>query len=543
MGGVTWTPLDGKLPKHGTRDGPYRYDATLADAAVAWYPKYLRLPDAARRFSFEPWQEFYIRALDGWVTSGRSVSRAGMPILRGRSRHRYHGGHIEIARGNGKSTFGAGRGVKGLIGDGRLSPFVLGAGTDVDNAGIIFRAAAAMVRADPRLMRRLRIIDSRRRIIRRHAEGFYRIIGAEAKHAHGYHPSLIIIDDLQAQPSEEFIRVLRSSQVTIDDPLMLAFLTAGYDESTIAWEEHVHAKRVLEDPSLDEGLLAMIFAASADDDFEDPATWLKANPNLGVTVSEDFIRGKVREMTERPARRNEILRLHFNVWTEGEFAPWIPADIWSRVGGSAAPDLAKRRCFVGIMAASAIDVAAVVYVFPPERGDGYRVVMEGFVPEDQLARLEARDNITYRQWIADGWLTTTPGDVRDDATIAASIAKHAKTDWSMEAIACNPRGAANLMTLLTGKGLDVVGVLPSFGVMSPAMTELERLTRAHEIAHGGNRYLGWQIGNVQARVNADGDLKIDVEKSSGPVSGPIALVVALGQAMAGEAEPMVAFGS
>ena len=523
-----WTPADG-LPKHGTVDGPYLYDENRAAQSVAWYAKYLRIPDEARAFTLEPWQSNYISALDGWITAPVSTSIDG-PTTRGRVAHRFTKGHIEIARGNGKSTFGAGRGIKGLIGDGRLAPFVLGAGTDVDNAGIIFSAAASMARDDKRLKKRLAVVDSRRRILRKKAKGLYRIIGAEAKHAHGYHPSLLIVDDLQAQPSAEFIRVLHSAQATIDDPLMLSFMTAGYDESTIGFEEHSHALRVVNDAALDENLLVAIYAADKDDDFESPAVWRKANPNLGVTVSESFIRSRVREMMARPSTRPEILRLHFNIWTEAQFSAWMPSDVWTASAGAVTPSLRERACFVGVSATSAIDVACVAYVFPPVDGDGWRVKMDAFVPAGSVDRLEVRDGVSYQSWLREGWMVATDGDTRDDAAIVASVVRRA-AEYEVRQVAVNPRGSAGMMTVLDGEGLEVIAVLPAFAAMSPAMTALEHMALSRSFAHGGDRFLAWQMGNVQARKNSDGDLKIDAEKSSGPVAGPTALCMALSRAL------------
>jgi phage terminase large subunit-like protein len=90
----------------------------------------------------------------------------------------------------------------------------------------------------------------------------------------------------------------------------------------------------------------------------------------------------------------------------------------------------------------------------------------------------------------------------------------------------------------------VTSVLPSFAAMSPAMNELEKLVRAKQIAHGGNRLLAYGMRNLQARRNLDGDLKPDPERSSGNIAGPVALLMALARVLAGaaEAEPLVAWG-
>ena len=526
-----------KLPRHGTRDGPYRYDAGLAEAAVAFFRKFLRVPNmsgALVAFDPQPWQADYLRALYGWrhATTGR---------------RRFHRGLIAVARGNGKSTTGAGIGIKGLVGEGNATPLVLGAGTDKENAGIIFSAASTMALADKRLKSRLLVRPASKRILRRAQKGssrpgrgLYRVLAADATHAHGFHPTTLFVDDLQAQPDEELIDVLSTGQGPVADPLAMFFMTAGLNRATIGWQEWEHAQRVLEDPGLDEELLPAIFACDKDDDFDDPAVWLKANPSMGVTLREDYLRGQVKIMHTQPSKRPAILRLNFNVWTEGEFTAWIEPEAWRASAGITPSweELAGRPCFVGVSAASVTDLACVVYFFPPHTDRktgataGYATVMETFVPRDSIPKLEVRDKIAYRAWLEEGWLIDTPGDVRDDVAIRLSIQRRAATPVSITEVGINPRGTANLMTLLDGAGLSVVQVLPSFTAMAPAMTEVERLVMERALKHGGNRVLAWMMGNAQARANADGDLKLDVEKSSGNVSGPMAMMMAVSRSLA-----------
>jgi phage terminase large subunit-like protein len=532
---VSWSPLDRKLPRHGARDGIYVFDAHEGEAAVRIVEKYLTIPKGPRLgqpFKLEPWQQFSWRAFYGWRHRSNHMRRY-KKLLRATGRH------------NGKSTEGAAFGIKSLIADGVLSPLVIGAGTDRENAGIIFTAASTMVTADRRLRRRLLVRAAAKRILRRvrpgspiPGQGMYRVLAADATHSHGYHPTAKIIDDLQAQASREFMAVLDSSQGEEGgDPLSVSFMTAGFDRDTIGWEEWEHAQRVLQDPSLDEELLADLYYCDADDDFEDPATWIKANPNIGVSVSQAFIAGRVREMIERPSKRPEILRLHFNVWTEGEFIAWVPPEVWRATEGEYDEEqLAGRQCFVGVSAVSLTDLASVSYVFPPSKGSGWVVVQDTFVPEDSISKLEQRDRFSYRGWLADGWLEATEGDQRDDARIVASIDERARDDkFIVTEIAVNPRNSANIMTLLQGRGFDVVQVLPGYGQMSPAMNEAERMIYAKdELAHGGNPILGWMMGNLQKKENPDGDIKPDVEKSAGNISGGIAMLMALSRGIADE---------
>lgn len=521
MPALSWTIRD-KLPRHGARDGDYRFDATEGERACRFFERRIRIPEgdhAHERYILPPWQEKYVRALYGW----RHAS----------GRRRYRRGLVGIARGNLKSTFGAGLSLKGLVADGQRVPKVTGAGTDRENASIIFSYASAMVRMEPALRRRLRILASTKRILQRKGQGGYHVISADATHAHGGHPTMIVFDDLQAQPSREFVGVQRTSQNTLDDYLFMEFMTAGFDRDSVGYEEWEHGLQVLEDPSLDEELLVDLYYAEAGDDLEDPAVMLKANPSLGISVREDFLRAAVKRALQRPSLRNEVMTLHFNIWVEAEFVSFIPPEAWDATAGMVDRAVLRGRpCYVGVWAASATDIACVVYVFPPEGARRrYEVVMEAFVPGSQIPRLEERDKITYRPWIDDGWLTLTEGDTIDEAAIRASIERHQSQGWEVQEVACNPRRATSLIRELDEAGFDVVPVMPSFAHMTPAIDELERAVGAKEIRHGGNRLLTRMVRSAQVRTNGDGDKKIDGERSRWHVGGVVALLMALNRTL------------
>lgn len=524
---VSWTLKD-PIPKDGDRDGPYIYDEAKAEAAVAWYPKYIRIPEgpkAGLRFELPPYQSKFTRALEGW--------------RREDGLRRYTKGLVGVGRGNAKSSWVAARSIKGLIGDGVPVPKVIIAGTDRENAGIIFSYDAVMVRKDKRLLRRLRVLDSTKRIFRKPMDGgLLRVISSDAQHAHGIHPTFLAIDDVQAQPSRDFLGVLGTSQGTVEEPLTMMCMTAGNDKESVGWEEWEHGLEVMRNPEIDEQLLVDLYYLDEGDDWENPELWIKANPNLGISVYKDFIASQVKTALRRPRLRNEILQLHFNIWPKGQYVSFIPPEAWMKSGGLI--DLrrnAMRACYVGVMATSTLDITTVAYYFPKTADRPAEVVLDSFVPEDNIKKLEERNKVSYRGWINDGWLSTTEGNVRDDGFIVKKIQDRSrKMRFAIQEVACNPRNASSLMRSLYEAGYVVEEVLPSYGNMSPAMTELEKLVEAKEIAHSGNKLLTYQMGNLQARKNSDGDVKPDAEASQGNIGGAVAMLMGISRALAADVD-------
>jgi phage terminase large subunit-like protein len=123
-------------------------------------------------------------------------------------RRAYRTCYIEVPRKNGKSEICAAIALYGLIGDGIQGAEVYSAAADRDQAALVFNVAAQMVRNDPVLSARLKIIESQKRIVDHKTGSFYRAISAEAYSKHGFNASLVIYDELHAAPNRELWDVL-----------------------------------------------------------------------------------------------------------------------------------------------------------------------------------------------------------------------------------------------------------------------------------------------------------------------------------------------
>jgi phage terminase large subunit-like protein len=94
------------------------------------------------------------------------------------------------------------------------------------------------------------------------------------------------------------------------------FTTAGYDKTSICWEEHKYAVRLLTGSIQDDTYLPIIYAADQDEDWTDPKVWARANPGLGESVKPQYLQDECNRAKESPAYQNTFRRLHLNQWTE-----------------------------------------------------------------------------------------------------------------------------------------------------------------------------------------------------------------------------------
>ena len=151
----------------------------------------------------------------------------------------------------------------------------------------------------------------------------YQVLSADAYTKHGLNAHGIIFDELHAQPNRELWDVLATSTGARSQPLTVAITTAGFDRNSICWELHEYARRIKEGVIEDDSFLPVIYAADEQDDWRDPKIWRKANPNLGVSISEDYLKRECAKAGNVPAYENTFRRLHLNQWTQQE-SRWLP---------------------------------------------------------------------------------------------------------------------------------------------------------------------------------------------------------------------------
>ena len=216
----------------------------------------------------------------------------------------------EMGRKQGKSTIGAGHGLYLLFSDNEPGSEVFSLAADRDQASVIFDIARQMAEMEPELKSRCEIY--RRSIVVPKTQSSYHVLSADAPSKHGKNSHGILFDELHAQPDRELYDVMKSSMGARRQPLMIMFTTAGYDRTSVCWEEHEYAERVAEDPALDPSYLPLIYAVDEKDDWTDPETWAKANPNLGISVKLSYLEEECRRAKDSPAYQNTFRRLYLS---------------------------------------------------------------------------------------------------------------------------------------------------------------------------------------------------------------------------------------
>ena len=505
-----------------TRDASgFVWSQAEAVKAVQFFPKMLtyhtdsHFARAGDSFNLQPWQNDYIATLYGWRTPD--------------GKRRYRESLAALPRKNGKTTIVSGLGLYELMATNRQGAQFYSAASSREQAAIIYRTAATMARQSRKLNQRLKMIDSTKRIIYQRANNFFAALASEASTMHGLMPVAVLFDELHTQKTREQYDVLRTGMGASLDPLFLSITTAGHNRTSICWEVWQYARNVRDGHNRDPHFLPMLYELKEGEDWESEATWARVNPNLGVSISIDFLRQEYQRAKESPSFENTFRNLYLNEWTE-QAIRWLPMDAWR--DSPPMPVLGNGEpCWCGLDMSTTTDITAFVKVYRTE--DGYAVVPHFWLPQDSIAKAERRDGVDYRKFAAMGLLTLTEGNVVDYTQVKQHILDTMSTD-AVQGVAYDPWNATQLSTELRAEGVPMVEFRQGFGSMSGPSKELERLVVGRKIAHGNNAILDWMAANVATQMDPAGNIKPAKDRSTGRIDGIVATIMGLGLAIAAQ---------
>ena len=510
-----WKKILRLIPDYDPIDtaGSCLFDVKAAQDALDFFPDWLKHVKgelAGEPFVLEPWESAIVANTFGWKRPDGS--------------RRYREVLLYIPRKNGKTFLAAGMLVYVMFTDKEPGAEIYSAAADREQAGLVFDQVEGMVKQEPELRNRATIYT--KSITLNDGSGTYKKISSDANTKHGYNLHMAIVDELHTQPNRELVDALETATGARRQPLIVHVTTADFDRPSICNEKYNYACRVRDGLTEDEECLPIIYEISEKDDWMNPKVWQKANPNLGVSFKRSYMERKFKKAMEIPTFENTFKRLHLNSRTE-QAVRWLILDKWDKCALLDESDFSIVKWYGGLDLASTVDIAAFVLYSP----DNDAVVPFFWVPEDTAAIREKRDKALYETWARLGLLKLTPGNVTDYDIIRNDIVKIGE-DFNIQEIAVDRWSSQQIQTQLQGDGFEMVPFGQGYASMSAPTKELERLVVAGHLRHGGHDVLRWMASNVTIEEDAAENKKPSKKKSSEKIDGIVALIMAIGRAIA-----------
>lgn len=465
-------------------------------------------------FEPEPWQVFVLSSLFGW-------------LRRSDGTRRYRKALIMVARKNGKTLLGAVIGLYCLLLDGEQGAQVINFANSLDQARILFRAAEQMRRRSSSISRKVRCVKDNLHVLE--TASFWRPLANDAGHLDGLHAHLGICDELHEHDGATY-EVVESSMGARAQPLIVSITTAGFDSEGFGAQIYEYYRDVVDPRS---GVIndeAFVYIAELDtkDDPFDESNWIKANPNLGVSVRLDYLRGEARKAQDLPRARNNFLTKHLDRWT-AQKTLWLPIDDWDKCPSSIDLEALKGcRCIAGLDLSTNTDLTSMVLIF--WEIDPIVVLPFFWLPEVNLRARSDNDRARYTDWHAGGLLELTPGNVIDYEFIEKRVEDLGR-EYRIVELAYDPFNATQTSIHLQDSGLPVVRVDQTYAQLNDACQRLEALILSHRLNHGGHSVLRWNAQNVAVKRNAHGQIRPVKDDPKRRIDGIAALVTGLARVL------------
>lgn len=501
-----------------------KFDEAAGQRVITFIEKYCRHHKgewSGRPLILEPWQKSILLSAFGWIRADGT--------------RRFRTMYMEVARKNGKSELAGALGLYLLLGDHEPGAEVYSTATKKDQARIVWKTAAEMVKKSPELKRFIKCYQSSL-VVERNSSSF-QPLSAESNTLDGLNPHGNIVDELHAHRDRGVWDVLDSAMGSRRQPMTIAITTAGiYDQDGIGWTMHDYAQKVLEQTFDDDDFFAFIAAPDEGDKPFDETTQQKANPNWGVSVKLDYMAKQAVKAQRQTGFFNEYTTKHLNSWTQ-QVKRWLNMEKWNACE-PATPPLANARelaivrekllngriCRGGLDLSSKLDLTAFVLEFENDSNE-IELICRFWLPESRVDETLKKGQRFYETWVREGWLKTTPGDVIDYEFIRAEINELSET-YKIKEIAFDPWNAVDIATRLTGDGITMVEVRQGYRTLSEPSKDIEARIIQGKVRHHNDPILRWNAANAVVITDPTGSIKPDKAKATEKIDGIAAWVMA-----------------
>lgn len=470
---------------------PYYFDIDAATHFIEFceLQKHTKGKWRGQSFVMEPWQKFAFAVPFGWKRRSDELRR-------------YRRLYVLIPRKNGKSLMGALIGLYMLLADNEGGPEVYSGATTEKQAKEVFNPAWHAVSLNPPMKTHFGInltgsYENPTGIFSPKNGGrFVALVGIPRD---GQSPSCSLIDEYHEANSSGLFDTMVTGAGAREQPIVAVITTAGTDISVPCYEMEQDAKKVLQGVMTNDEWWVILYTIDDGDDWKDFEVWKKANPNLGISVFEDFLSARHKEALDKAERQNIILCKHLNRWTSSSEA-FINMAEWDKLKKDdlKEEDFEGEECAMGMDLASKIDIAAYCKLF--KRDDKYYPFLKYYLPEKAVMRPE---NDHYRRWADEGRLIVTPGASTDYLYIEEDIKDDAKR-FQVRGLGYDPYESGYLVNNLSRWESDIIQcieVSQTAGTISGPMKDFEGLVESGNIVHDGDPILKWMVSNVVKKVS------------------------------------------
>ncbi|MFV0400476.1 MAG: terminase large subunit [Oscillospiraceae bacterium] len=406
------------LVENDLHDPEYRYDTKVAHKRIRFIEtecKHSKSPFAGKPFLLELWQKAYLEAKYSFQM-----------LIEGKWLRRFTRSLLLVARKNGKSTLCAADDNAEFF-CGNWGTAILCASNDYDQARIVFNEIDNMREASPKLRKVSRknnigiFMGNRKQrkksgkfSIQNKAE--IKMLSDRKKNKEGMNVDKATVDETHEMSDNSLVMPILQSQSTKDEPMLDEISTEGFTNDGYLDGVLKEARQVLKGEIIRKRWLIWLYTQDSESEiWQDRSSWVKSNPNLGVSKKWHFLDGLVEEAKTNAATRAFMLAKDFNIKQSG-------ATVWLQEAEIINPATFSIKDFRGAFYIAGndfmetTDLCASKLLLRRPNDPTIYFHSHYWIPEAKLER--SPDDANYRQWERDGYLTIVSGNSVDSSVVA-----------------------------------------------------------------------------------------------------------------------------
>ena len=528
-----WIELVYEYIVHGLESKLFDFDAKKAADAIEWIEEHCfhtEGPLAPGNITLEVWQKAFLSCIYGIVDAeGRRQFRE---IL------------LVVGRKNGKTKLAS------AIGDYEFRNSEYGSrgfciAPKLDQADLVYNDIWQMVTLDPEyqeLKERLSEKDQHNKKLYddgelpRHRMSDLAIPGTNstvkkiafsAKKSDGFNPSLCICDEIASWEGDAGLKqyeVMKSGMGARPEGILLSCTTSGYINDSIYDEMLRRATRFLLGDSKETKLLPMLYMIDDIEKWNDIGELRKSNPNLGMSVSVDYMLEEIAVAEGSLSKKAEFITKYCNLKQTSSLA-WLGANVIEDATGDALrlEDFRGCYCVAGIDLSRTTDLTAGVIVI--ERDGELYVFARFWLPSERIEELTAIDQVPYNIYAQRGLLYPSGANIVEYSDVF---------DWFTELVekyeiyplkvGYDRYSATYLVQQMSAYGFHMDDVFQGFN-LHPVIQEVEGLMKDRKIHIGDNDLLKIHMFNSALKVSTEkGRSKLVKIKPTAHIDGMAALL-------------------
>ncbi|MGG3987690.1 terminase large subunit [Bacillus smithii] len=476
------------LKRAGTDDFPYVFDEDLGHRPIRFIEKFCKPSKGNfKQLILQPWQHFVIGSLFGWVHKETKLRR-------------FKEGLIFVGRKNGKTTLISGLSLYGVSKDGENGADIPLLANSMKQARLLFDEAKAMVKASPKLRKYFRPL----RDAIHYDETFSKIEpqASDSEKLDGLNTHIGVFDEIHEYKDYKLINVIKNSRGAREQPLLIYITTAGYQLDGPLVDYYELGTDVLSGAVTDER--TFYFLAELDDpsEFDRPEMWVKANPNLGVSIKLEDMVEEWEKAKRIPAERNDFITKRFNVFVQSDEQSFMDFETIKRNDKVLdLKGLEGKTCMAGFDLSQTEDFTSACLEFPLDTGEVF-VLSHSWIPEKKV--MNDNEKIPYREWEKEGLLTICKGEYVDYQLIYDWFVEQSNK-YNIELVTYDPANAYRLVEDLKSYGFNTLAVRQGYITLSPALKDVKELFLDGKVIFNKNKLFQWYLNNVKLVEDRNGN--------------------------------------